>query len=43
MTYKVKCKNMKNIYDVGWRPSHGKNEGVGNKNKTKQNNKKLTN
>ena len=23
--------NKKNIYDVGWRPSHGKNEGVGKK------------
>ena len=23
--------NKKNIYDVGWRPSHGKNGGVGKK------------
>ena len=25
--------NKKNIYDVGWRPSHGKNGGVGKKKK----------
>ena len=24
--------NKKNIYDVGWRPLHGKNGGVGKKN-----------
>ena len=24
--------NNKNIYDVGWRPSHGENGGVGKKN-----------
>ena len=23
--------NKKNIYDVGWRPSHGENGGVGKK------------
>ena len=24
--------NKKNIYDVGWQPSHGENGGVGKKN-----------
>ena len=29
--------NKKNIYDVGWRPSHGKNGGVGKQKKSSVN------
>ena len=34
--------NKKNIYDVGWRPSHGENGGVGTKTKTNKKKKKKT-
>ena len=30
-TTREQCNN-KNIYDIGWRPSHGENGGVGKKN-----------
>ena len=33
--------NKNNIYDVGWRPTHGENGGVGNSKKKKKKKKKF--